>query len=109
MAIFVMRGAFNQILPPGQPVIASVSPNTLTAGTSGTFTVTGVNTSFIQNTTTIVPVDNGAVTASAITVTSPTTLTVTLSATSGASQQPVSVYVQTEPQEAVLPNGLTVE
>jgi hypothetical protein len=54
-------------------------------------------------------VDNNAVTSSNVTVTSPTTLTVTLTATSGASQQPVSIYVQTEPEEAVLPNGLTVQ
>jgi hypothetical protein len=109
MAIFVMRGAFNQLLPPGEPVIASIVPGTLTAGTSATYTVTGINTNFVQGTTTVVPVDAGAVTASNITVISPTTLTVTLTATSGASQQPVSIYVQTEPQEAVLPNGLTVQ
>jgi hypothetical protein len=109
MAIFIMRGAFNQLLPPGEPVIASIVPNTLTAGSSGSYTVTGVNTNFVQGTTTVVTVDNGAVTASNVTVTSPTTLTVTLTATSGASQQPVSIYVQTEPQEAVLPNGLTVQ
>jgi sugar lactone lactonase YvrE len=109
MAIFVMRGAFNQLLPPGEPVIASIVPGTLTAGSSATYTVTGMYTNFVQGTTTIVPVDAGAVTASNITVTSPTTLTVTLTATSGASQQPVSIYVQTEPQEAVLPNGLTVQ
>jgi hypothetical protein len=71
--------------------------------------VTGVNTNFVQGPTTVVSVDNGAVTASNITVTSPTTLTVTLTAAAGASQQPVSIYVQTEPEEAVLPNGLMVQ
>jgi hypothetical protein len=109
MAIFVMRGAFNQLLPSTQAIIASVSPAALTAGTSGTFTVTGVNTNFVQGATDIVSVDNNAVTSSNLVVTSPTTLTVTLTATAGASQQPVSIYVQTGTQEAVLPNGLTVE
>jgi hypothetical protein len=106
MAIFVMRGAFNQLLPAGEPVIASVSPATLPQGASGLFTVTALGTGFLQGSTVMVPV--GGVTASAPTVTSPTSFTVTLTASSIAPQQPVSIYVQTGIEEAVLPNGLLV-
>ena len=107
MAIFVMRGAFNQLLPAGQPVITSVSPGTLAHGTSGSFTVTGGGTNFIQGTTAMVTV--GGLTPSSLTVTSPTSFTVTLAAAQNAPQQPVSIYVQTGSQEAVLPSRLLVQ
>jgi hypothetical protein len=107
MAIFLMRGEFNQLLPAGEPVIASMNPSTLAAGASGSFTVTGLDTTFLQGTTAMVPV--GGVTASGLTVISPTSFTVTLTAGPDAAQVPVSIYVQTGSQEAVLPNGLLVE
>ncbi len=106
MAIFVMRGGFNQLLPAGTPLITAVSPATLTAGTSATFTVTGVNTNFVQGVTAMVPI--GGITPSNLIVLSPTEFTVTLTAASTAAIQPESVYVQTEPQEAVLPNSINV-
>jgi hypothetical protein len=109
MAIFVMRGGFNQLLPLSEPVIASISPNTLTHGTTGTFTVTGLNTNFLQGTTTVVPPVNSGVTVDSVTVTSPTSVQVSLTAATNALLQPMSIYVQTEPEEAVLPNGLTVQ
>jgi hypothetical protein len=43
-----------------------------------------------------------------VTVETPTTATVTLTATSDALLQPEPIYVRTGTQEAVLPNGLTV-
>ena len=36
MAIFLMRGAFNQFLPAGTPVVSKISPSTLGLGTSQT-------------------------------------------------------------------------
>ena len=72
MAIFVMRGAFNQFLPAGTPVISQISPGVLPIGSSVTFTVTGVNTNFVQGTTVISPIPG--VTVGAITVTSATSL-----------------------------------
>ena len=48
MAVFIMVGLFNQFLPAGTPMITGISPSTLEAGTSGTFTITGVNTNFVQ-------------------------------------------------------------
>jgi hypothetical protein len=108
MAVFVMRGAFNQVLAiPTEPVISQVSPNTLVHGGSGVFTVTGINTHFAQGTTAVVPV--GGVTASGLTVVSPTQFTVTLTAASTAPIQPEPIYVQTGSEEAVLPNGLIIQ
>jgi hypothetical protein len=106
MAIFVMRGGFNQLLPAGTPLIVGVSPTTLTQGTSNTFTLTGTNTNFVQGQTVVV--GTGGVSAGTVTVETPTTATVTLTATSDALLQPEPIYVRTGTQEAVLPNGLTV-
>ena len=106
MAVFIIRGAYNELLPPTEPVISSIVPATLAAGTSGTFTVTGVNTNFIQGTTVVVPVLG--MTASPVTAISPTQFTVTLTAPATA-VQPISIYVQTGTEEAVLPNGLTIQ
>jgi sugar lactone lactonase YvrE len=106
MAIFVMRGAFNQLLPTGTAVIASISPPTLAPDGSGTFTVTGTNTHFVQGTTTISPIPG--VTVGTVTVTSPTVLTVQLTAAATATTQPYSVLAITGTEEAVLPNGLTI-
>ena len=106
MAIFIMRAAFNQLLPAGTPVVSSVAPAVLTHGTSATFNVTGVNTHFGSST---VVVPTAGVTASNVVVTSPTQLSVTLTAAGNALLQPDAIYVQTEPEEAVLPNALVVQ
>ncbi len=109
MAIFVMRGGFNQLLVAGEPIITSISPNTITHGAAGsTYTVTGASTNFGPGTTVV---SLGGITASNVVVTSPTTLTVTLTASSGAALQPEAVYVQgaNGSTEAVLPNGITVQ
>jgi hypothetical protein len=113
MSIFIMRGGFNQLLPVGAPVISSVSPNTLAPGTSATFTVNGVNVSFVQAVTTVVsaygfdPLDG--ITASGLTVTGPEQFTVTLTASPLAPLQPYPIYVQTGSVEAVLPNAVVVQ
>ena len=107
MAIFIMRGAFNQFLPAGTPVISSISPSTLAVGGSGTFTITGVNTNFVQGTTVLSPIPG--VTIGTITVNSATSLTVQLSAAANAVAQPYSVLAITGSEQAVLPNGLVVQ
>jgi hypothetical protein len=109
MAIFLMRGAFNELLPASEPIINSASPSTLPVGGSASFSVSGVNTSFLQGSTTIVAVDNGAVTASDIQVYGPTSLSFTLTAAGNATVEPVSIYIQTGSNEAVLPNGVSVQ
>jgi hypothetical protein len=107
MAIFVMAGGFNALLPPGTPVISSISPATITHGTSGIYTVTGLNTNFVQGTTVISPIPG--VTIGAVTVASATSLTVQLSAASDATLQPSSVQAITGSEEAVLPNSLVIQ
>jgi hypothetical protein len=111
MGVFVMAGGFNFLLPAGTPVISAISPGTITHGTTATFTVTGLNTNFVQGTTEIAPIPG--ITIGAVTVTTPTSLTVQLTAASDAIQQPVSVLAITGippgNEEAVLPNSLVIQ
>ena len=107
MAVFIMRGAFNQLLPAGAPVLTGISPSTLAPGSSGTFTITGSNTNFAQGTTTISPIPG--VTIGGIAVQSATSLTVGLTAASDATGQPFSILAITGAEEAVLPNGLLIQ
>ena len=108
MAIFLMRGGYNDLLPATEPVIASILPATLAPGATATFTITGANTTFQQGVTNLVFPASTGITVNSISVTSPTTMQVSLTASPTAPQQPVSVYEQTGPQEAVLPNGLLI-
>ena len=107
IAIFLMRGAFNQFLPPGTPVLTQISPSILALGTSGTYIITGANTNFVQGTTQISPIPG--VTIGTITVTSPTTMTVELTAASDATPQPYSVLAITDSEQDVLPNRLILQ
>jgi hypothetical protein len=107
MAIFIMRGGFNQFLPAGTPVLTQISPSTLARGTSGTYTITGTNTSFVQGTTQLSPIPG--VTIGPITVTSTTTMTVQLTAAANATAQPYSVLAITGAEQDVLPNGLVLQ
>jgi len=107
MAIFIMRGGFNLLLPTGTPVISQVTPGTLAPGASGVFTVTGLNTNFVQGVTGVVP--TGGISASDINMVSPTQFTVTLTAASNALLQPEPVYVETGTQVAILPNAIHVQ
>ncbi len=112
MATFVMRGAFNQLLPAGEFVLASISPATIVHGAApATYTIMGLNTNFVAGMTTLGAM--AGITAGPVTVINGTTLTVQLSAASDAALEPVSplAITGTPPvkQEAVLPNGLAVQ
>ena len=107
MAIFVMRGAFNQLLAPGTPVIQSINPSAIARGTSATVTVSGVNTTFSQGITQLAAIPG--VTVQNVTVMTPNSLTAQFSISGAASPQPFSVLVISGVQEAVLPNGLTIQ
>ncbi len=101
MAVFIMRGAFNWLLPANSPAIASVTPNQLGCCLPVTVTVTGANTNFVQGLTTIVTPPG--FTWSNLSVSSPTTFSVELQ---GTITQPEPVYVQTGSEQEILPNSL---
>jgi hypothetical protein len=107
MAIFILRAALNQLLPAGTPLITGISPSTLGVGASATFTISAVNTSFVQGTTTISPIPG--VTIGTVTVNSPTSLTVQLTAAANATPQPYSIVAITGPELAALPSGLLLQ
>ena len=104
MAVFLMRGSYNQLLPSGEPVIAQITPATIPAGQTTNVTVTGANTSF-SSATIVNPIPG--VTIGSVNITSATTLTVAL--TPAANAVPESIWVTTGTEEAVLPNGLTFQ
>ena len=106
MAIFIMRGGFNQLLPVGTPILSQVSPTSLTGGQATTVTVTGMNTNFLAGSTTV-DAGGGAV-INSWSVLSPTSLSVSITAT-GASQQHVSLIAITGPEQAVSPNQLVIQ
>jgi sugar lactone lactonase YvrE len=107
MAIFVMRGSFNQLLPPTEPIVASVTPATLINGTQATLTITGLGTHFAAGTTIVNAVPGLVV--SGINVVNSTTLTATVTANVVSTPQPLSIWITDPTEEAVLPNGLKVQ
>jgi uncharacterized protein YjdB len=107
MAIFVMRGAFNELLPSNEPIISGLSPGFLNNGTTNYFQVTGLNTNFAAGTTVVNTV--AGITVDSVNVTGPTTITVQLTGSATTTPQPVSIWVTTGQQEAVFPNALTVQ
>jgi hypothetical protein len=88
-------------------VITQISPPTLPNGTTATFTVTGSSTGFVAGSTTVIAVPG--LTVGAGTVTSLSTLTLELTGNSDSPPQPVSIWVATGCQQAVLPNALTIQ
>ncbi len=106
MALFIMRGGFNQLLPAGTPVIGSVSPATGTAGNTVNVIITGTNTSFASGTTTIGA--GAGFTVQNLVVNSATSLTAQLALAANATLGPESIVVTTGTQEAVAPNGFTI-
>jgi hypothetical protein len=110
MAVFLMRGLFDQLLPAGTPLISQISPSSAQPGQMATFTITGVNTNFAAGATVLNPVSG--ITAANLSVQSATSLTVDLTIGSTAPADPISIYISTNSsttQEAVLPNGLVIE
>ena len=107
MAVFLMRGAFNQLLPSNTPVIVAASPATALPGTTLNITLTGQNTHFAGGTT---QVSAGAgIAVSGIFVSSATTLTVQLTVAGNATPGPHSITATTGSEDATLPNGFLVQ
>ena len=107
MAVFVMRGAFNQLLPAGTPVVVAVSPAAGSQGQTVTVTIEGQNTNFAAGTTQVSAV--AGITVTNVNVTSATTLTAQFTIDAGAAPGPRSLIVTTGSEEAALPNGLVVQ
>ncbi|HLK68427.1 MAG TPA: S-layer homology domain-containing protein [Bryobacteraceae bacterium] len=106
MAVFIMRGEFNQLLPASTPVVAWVSPAGTSPGLTTLVTIAGQNTHFTSGMT---QVNAGAgISVSNIGVMSGTTLTVQFVAAPGATLGPRSITVTTGDEEATLPNGFQV-
>jgi sugar lactone lactonase YvrE len=106
MAIFIMRGAFNQLLPAGTPVIVAVNPAIAPVGQGTAVTLTGINTNFAQGTTQVSA--GPGVTTGTISVINATTLSVQLIVAGNAAPGPRTLVVTTGAEQAVVPNGLTV-
>jgi photosystem II stability/assembly factor-like uncharacterized protein len=113
MAVFIVTGLLDQLLPLTTPVITQAAPNSGNAGQSLTVTISGIGTNFGAGTQVAVPT---GITASNVAVLSPTSLTVqldispsavpSLTATNGS---PYTIVVTTGSQEADLPNGFIVQ
>jgi hypothetical protein len=106
MAIFLERGMFNHLLPAGTPYLAALSANTMSAGATADITVSAVDTHFSQGVTAVNPIPG--FTVNSVTVTSPTTMTVNVTAGSSSTNQPEPFWVTTGSEDAVLPAALAV-
>jgi Beta-propeller repeat/S-layer homology domain len=107
MAVFVVRGLLNQLLPVTTPILTSVTPNSAAASTPVTVTITGFGTHFSAGTSQVQTVTG--VTATNIVVETPTRLTVQLTGGSGATPNPSPIVVMTGAEQAGLPVGFTVQ
>lgn len=113
MAVFIVTGLLDQLLPPTTPVITQAVPNAGNPGDTLTVTISATGTNFGAGTQVAVPT---GITASNIVILSPTSLTVqldispsaipSLTATNGSFY---TIAVTTGSAEADLPNGFTVQ
>ena len=107
MAVFIVRGEFNLLLPADIPVVAWASPASASPGQTAVVTIMGQNTNF-SNGVTQVNADAG-ITVSNISVASGTTLTAQFAVAFGAALGPRSITVATGSEEATLPNGFRIQ
>jgi hypothetical protein len=107
MAVFIMRGEFNQGLQdPNTPVLVWVNPASASPGQTVGVTIVGQNTNFSG----VTQVNAGSgITVSNINVANGTTLTAQLAVAPGATLGPRSITVNTGSEEATLPNGFHVQ
>jgi len=106
MAVFIMRGEFNQLLPDNSSLVVWTSPSTVSPGQVGTVTIIGQNTHFSGTS----QVSGGAgIAVSNVVVLNATTLTAQFTIAAGATLGPRSITVITGNEEATLPNGFRVQ
>jgi len=113
MAVFIVTGLLDELLPLTTPIITQVVPSVGNTGQTLTVTISGIGTSFGASTQVAVPT---GITASNLTVVSPTTLTVQLDISSSAvpsltatNGSLYTIAITTGSQEADLPNGFVVQ
>lgn len=113
MAVFIVTGLLNQLLPPAIPVLTQVAPNSGSPGQVLTVTISGTGTNFGAGTQVTVPT---GITAASPTVLNATSLTVQLTISPGAppsftatNGRPYTIMVTTGTQEADLPSGFIVQ
>jgi len=106
-AEFLVRGLLNQLLPAGTPVLSAITPSVVfRGGPVVTISVIGTNTHFADGLT----LNAGpGITVSGLAVLNAQTLVANLSVSPSATVGPRSLIVTTGSEEAVLPNGLTVQ
>ena len=107
MAVFVVTGLLNQLLGTSTPAVMAATPNSAAPGQVLTVTLSGANTHFVEGATQVATAPG--ITSSNITVTSTSSLTVQLTISPAAALGPSSIVVTTAVEEAVLPNGFTVQ
>ncbi len=113
MAVFIVTGLLDELLPPNVQLIAGAVPNSGTAGQTVTVILSGVGTNFGAGTQVAVP---AGITVSNLQVLSPTSLTVQLTISASATSSltaanggPYTIAVTTGTAEADLPNGFFVQ
>ena len=107
MAVFIMRGEFNLLLPANIPVLAWASAASASRGQMVAVTIEGQNTNFSYGVT---QVNAGSgITVSNVTVSNGTTLAAQFAVAPGATLGPRSITVTTGSEEATLPNGFHVQ
>jgi hypothetical protein len=107
MAVFIVRGGFNLLLPATDAIVTQVSPAVFLPGQTATVTISGSNTNFTQNETTLNPI--AGFTIGTVTVISPTLMMVDLTAGALPTQSPEAIYVTDPVGQEVLPNAISIQ
>jgi hypothetical protein len=107
MAVFIMKGMFNLLLP-GAPTVLSAAPASVPLGQTATVTIQALGTNFVSGSTQVSA--GPGITATNVNVINGTTLTAqfTASATTPLGPRSIFVLTGTGTQEATLPNVFTV-
>lgn len=106
MAIFLVRGGFNELLAVKSALVNSISPRGALGGQSVNVAIVGENTNFVQGTT---QVNIGpGVTVTNVVVSSATLVRAQVTVATAAMLGPRSIIVKTGSEEAILPNSFTV-
>ena len=107
MAVFIMRGGFNRLLPENTPLLTTVTPSLAAAGQIVTVTIAGQNTNFRSGTTRVGAGEGIA--SGNTTVLNATTLVTQLTVANDAAPGPRSITAITDSEEATIPNSFRVQ